>query len=302
MCFDFAIVGAQKASSSDLHYHICEHSEIGCEFDEKVFFEAPFYSIKRVDDEIDRLRSLCGIRKFYGFKRPNLLTDSEAPSRLAQHNPHAKIIVVLREPGDRALSAYAHFLRTGMVPWPSDIEARLRQIFSGDCSDLTWLELQIAKKGLYARGLRGWSKFYPEEQIWVGTRQDFIGEDGAPYGSIEHFLNVKTMDGAPANWQQAKHGCYNSMRIRFYRLFRKFCVRRIEDSEFYNFRRPQLLTCSAMRAVALVDRYLLRRLFKKNDFILSESTKSLIAEYYADDLKELQKSYGVELKAWKYGS
>ena len=46
-----------------------------------------------------------------GEKSPNYFVESRVPKRIKKYNPHAKIILLLCEPSERALSDFAHFQR-----------------------------------------------------------------------------------------------------------------------------------------------------------------------------------------------
>jgi len=294
---DFGIIGAQKASSSSLHLYLSEHPEVGCEFDEKVFFEDPYYSVERVAREVRLLKEKMPDKSIYGFKRPDLFTDPKAPERLIRQNPNMKIVVVLREPGDRAVSAYAHFLRSCHLPWPESFDSGLKSVFSNPNSTLSFTEKEIRVKGLYGQAYERWLGLFGAQKIWIGTRRMMTDSNGE-YGAIEEFLGISNKN-IDVNWKKSKAGCYNLIRLRFLRLASTLALSLRKESEFYNFRRPRAISRLAMRIFTEVDNTILRKIFKKRDLTISSSTKVVIQDFYKDDLKKLKELTGIDIKTWK---
>lgn len=104
--FDFVIAGAARSGTTSLHRYLALHPKIFLPTaKELAFFAAPagdsqqrdlirsFYSSSRADQCI-------------GLSDANLLLVPEAGSRLRDHNREMKVVVSLRDPTDRAYSAY----------------------------------------------------------------------------------------------------------------------------------------------------------------------------------------------------
>lgn len=66
-------------------------------------------------EEVDRAKSLSIFKdttatQLCGIKRPDYLSLPERPQRINEHSPEAKLIVVLKNPIQRAVSAYYHYI------------------------------------------------------------------------------------------------------------------------------------------------------------------------------------------------
>lgn len=103
----FLICGAQKAGTSALHAYLHEHPDICMSrrkelhyFDQDCFFEQPkqdySYYHKQFAPEPQH--------KIIGEATPSYMYWRDAPRRISEYNPTIKLIVILRNPIDRAYS------------------------------------------------------------------------------------------------------------------------------------------------------------------------------------------------------
>lgn len=111
----FAIIGAQKSASTFLQKQLQAHPDIFLPDGELATFEDPQY--EDYDPQIFASHfSPDWDAKALGLKRPSYLHEPEVPRRLARHLPGIKLIVSLRDPVDRAVSAYFHQVRHNFAP------------------------------------------------------------------------------------------------------------------------------------------------------------------------------------------
>lgn len=111
---DFAIIGAQKAGSTFLQDGLAEHPGIFLPHDEVPYFDDPSQAPE--DEAFWPYFRPAQPGQILGFKRPNLLASSTAPARLDERFPGLKVIAILRDPLERLVSAYYHYMRSGFVP------------------------------------------------------------------------------------------------------------------------------------------------------------------------------------------
>jgi hypothetical protein len=147
--FDIMIVGAQKSATSTLLSHLlCAPGVAPIHQDEIAYFVH--------DDEYEQGGS-SAVRKYFGSKAPSdalrigkaagMLTSPLAMSRLLVDSPRVRLTAVLRNPVDRAYSAYWYAKRRGFEPARSFSEAIDREL-SGQ-------SLQIPRQDLREYILRG---------------------------------------------------------------------------------------------------------------------------------------------------
>ena len=112
---NFFLVGAARAATTSLWEWLGGHPEIYMSpLKEPHFFasEKPRV-VPVITSERDYLRLFKGVRdeKVIGEASPSYLRDPEAPARIKEVSPHARILIVLRDPVARAYSNYWHGLR-----------------------------------------------------------------------------------------------------------------------------------------------------------------------------------------------
>lgn len=123
---NFIIIGAQKSASTFLQACLNDHPDIYMPYGETPFFESPDYERNNIRD----LEKIFVDRdeKCIGIKRPTYIGKPEVPERILAHLPNAKLIAVLRNPIDRAISAYFHNINYGFIP-AIDVETGSKSLF-----------------------------------------------------------------------------------------------------------------------------------------------------------------------------
>lgn len=103
------------------------------------------------------------------------------PELVHRDLPEARIIVVLRDPVRRAISAYQHWMRRGDV-WPL---AGLRR------TALRFPKLRILEYGDYGRHLAAWRAVWPQEQMLVLVfEEDVVADPAAGLRRVYEFLGL----------------------------------------------------------------------------------------------------------------
>ena len=180
---NFVVIGASKSGTTSLYYYLGEHPDI---------FMCPrqsprFFSYEGIDceklDEINRRRCLAAVRhledyralfddvraeKAIGEVTPNYFHNPQAHNRIKHHVPGAKLIAILRNPTDRAYSAYWMDVRAGREkrPFAEVIEPLARNALAVD--DVK----HYISEGLYCRHLQVYYDLFPSTQIRVYLTSD----------------------------------------------------------------------------------------------------------------------------------
>ncbi|MEL6663724.1 MAG: sulfotransferase [Pseudomonadota bacterium] len=86
----------------------------------------------------------------------------EVPGLVADTNPDVRIIYVVRDPLERALSHYRHtWLSSGDVPEPGKLDG-------------TWAEKHILATSRYAWQMEAWLEHFRQDQILIIDFEDFV--------------------------------------------------------------------------------------------------------------------------------
>ena len=125
---NFLIIGSAKAGTTSLHYYLNQHPEIYMTaVKEPRFFalEGKNLNFSGPDKDIINSTSVTTYEEYIalfeevssekaiGETSPLYLYSEKAIQRIHHYLPDVKLIVILRNPIDRAFSCYTHLLREG---------------------------------------------------------------------------------------------------------------------------------------------------------------------------------------------
>lgn len=205
---NFMVIGTQRGGSSSLYKYLGAHPRVSPSLRKEVEFFNRWYHLGvdwyRAHFPLS-LRSSLGQAAFRGplqsFEAtPQYLFDERAPARAARVVPDAKLIVMLRDPVERAFSHYKHSLRLGLedrsfsraiAEEPEEMNAeRQRQE-----ADPAYFSVRMARhsyvlRGRYAEQLERWFRFFPRDQFLVVSSEDFYGDTSAVFSQIVGFLDL----------------------------------------------------------------------------------------------------------------
>ena len=226
----FMIIGAQKAGTTSLYNYLIEHPRIVPALKKELFFFD-----KKFDKGMNWYRSRFPFRNealITGEATPTYIFHPHAPQRIKDSIPSIKLIVLLRNPVDRAISHYYHNLRYDIqnrrlkkligierretLSFEEAIE-KAKRILSAQfervhnnalyysreymhCSYLYW--------GMYAIQLERWMTIFPREQILILKSEDLFSKPQKIYKEALDFLELPTI-------KLKNHKIYNqSMRFK----------------------------------------------------------------------------------------
>jgi hypothetical protein len=201
---NFIILGAAKAGTTALYHYLQQHPEIYMSpmketnffalKDEPLDFQGPgdgdyinrfsITSLEEYEDQFDGRTD----EKAIGEASPLYLYSRKAPLCIHEYVPHAKLIVILRNPIDRAYSAFLHLVRDGRET-TTDFHEALRQeearIHAG------WEHIWHYKHmGLYYEQLRRYYDLFDHSQIKVYLYRDFRTQAVGVLQELFGFLGV----------------------------------------------------------------------------------------------------------------
>lgn len=126
---------------------------------------------------------------------PDYLQDPHAPARAAALMPHARLIVLLREPLRRALSWFQH--RQRQLGTSEQAEAviaeelaQLLDLSVDQRADLGWREPNCLAGSLYLDQLIRWHRCYDRHQILVLRFEDLVLDPQAACQRVARFLGL----------------------------------------------------------------------------------------------------------------
>jgi hypothetical protein len=206
---DFIIIGVQKGGTTSLYRYLIEHPSIAPIYvKEPHFFDIYFH--KRLGWYRAHFPTLAekyaaqlvrGQKFLTGEASPYYLLHPLAAKRVAETLPHVKLIVLLRNPVDRAYSQYQHQRRQPGVEPLSFEEAIEREAerLAGEEEKMLQDERYASfnhrhysylARGTYIEQLPRWMKMFPREQFLILKSEDLFSNPAAIVAQTLEFLNI----------------------------------------------------------------------------------------------------------------
>jgi len=172
---DFIIVGAQKCGTSALRGMLNQHPDIHMGQGIKIKSEVHFFD-KEHKRGLKWYKSLFKKGKVNGEKTPGYIANPGALIRMQRAVPHAKIIMLVRDPVKRFLSAHQHNNRV------RGQRKGLRGAWRTDY-DALW-------RGCYAVQLDFLRSLYPSDQVRVIISEDMRTNPAKVVWEIQKWLGL----------------------------------------------------------------------------------------------------------------
>lgn len=297
---DFLIIGAQKSASTFVHECLREHPAIFIPKDEVPFFEDPYYNLDSVAEQIGRELRGRGTVSRVGIKRPNYLCETPCAGRIRRHVRDPQFIVVLREPVERAISAYFWYMRMGYLP-VKPLDEGMAALLSGAHATQYPASQQILAYGFYARHLTRYFQVFPREKFLILFQEDFNLRSLEMVQSAYRFLEVADDYVPQSLTRRPKPSLYALPRITWSRwrnpwIHKYTCI----DGRPVNFlarRHPGVLLLKGF--FYAVDRLLLARLYPNKRPTLRADLRAGLAKVYRTDVEDLELLLRRDLTRWK---
>ena len=204
---DFLVIGAQKAGTTALYAYLLKHPAIvGPSWKEVSFFDRHYArgeawyrgnfptTLRRAE-----ARRRAGVEPIAGEASPSYLFHPSAPERVAKLVPKARLIALVRNPVDRALSHYHHEVALGRESLPfEDALAQEEERMRGELERMrdpryfshAWWNYTYASRGLYADQLERWLAVFPREQLLVVPSEDLLDRPAETYARVLEFVGA----------------------------------------------------------------------------------------------------------------
>jgi len=172
---DFLIIGAQKCGTTSLYAQLCEHPKIGSAFEKEVRYFNNHYekglNWYKAHFPLRVTKRLVGWKDGIGLKsgegEPSYLPNPVVPQRVFDLIPNVRLIVMLRNPVDRAYS----------LP-------------TADNKRLGNLHYSYLPRGIYVDQIRSWMSIFPREQFLIIRAEDFFSDAQTIYDDVLDFLRL----------------------------------------------------------------------------------------------------------------
>lgn len=199
---DFIIIGAQRSGTTSLYATLGQHPDIGLsnggELDEIHFFA----NIKRYKRSFHWYKAQFeSNKKLVGEKSPMYLQHSLAPRRMKRVIKAPRLIVMLRNPIDRAYSNYRKAIAKGFVDGTFEealeIEDKLSHPEYADWVKFWGSDYHLfgfKSRGYYAEQLKRWFEMFKRERFHIIRSEDFYKEPAEVVKACFEFLEAEPVE------------------------------------------------------------------------------------------------------------
>lgn len=201
---NFLVIGAGKAGTTALYEYLDQHPQIYMSpVKETNFFalegeQANFrgpgvrerinsWSVTDIED-YQALFGRASGETALGEACPLYLYSPKAPGRIQHHVPNAKLIAILRNPVERAYSAFTHLIRDGREPFNNFARA-LEEEETRIADNWPWI-WHYRQVGFYHEQLSRYFDIFDREQIKIYLYEDLKAEPMNVLPDMFRFLGV----------------------------------------------------------------------------------------------------------------
>jgi hypothetical protein len=218
---NFLVIGAPRCGTTMLHYALGEHPEVFVSpnketnfflFDgrrprgisERDLAAVAHRSAKTPDDYAAAFAGAKDSHKAIGESSPVYLMCPEVAPRIKARIPHARLVAILRQPVEQALSLYKVRL-DGNLPGADLTEGFVDALSANQAGPKDRRDgLAISEYGLYHRHLAAFFEHFERGQIKVLLLEDLARDSAASFADLFSFLKVD------ATFQPALSHRYNA--------------------------------------------------------------------------------------------
>ena len=205
MRINFLIVGAQKAGTTALSSFLAQHPELCVAhtkeahlFDAADYQAAPGVWDQRHAQIFPDYRG----QRWVGEATPIYMYLPFVAERICLYNPGMRLIALLRNPAERAISHYKMELARGVEPLPLGMAlASERFRLWRDRNNLAQTSSvrvhSYVARGFYSRQLQGLLRYFPREQLLVLKMDDLLHRHADTLNKVYRFLDVETPEELP---------------------------------------------------------------------------------------------------------
>jgi hypothetical protein len=203
---NFFIVGAPKSGTTALYTYLRQHPDVFLPSRKEPHFFCPDIEIRdAVRDDQAYLSLFSGASSYHRIGEASVwyLYSSHAAKAIKSFNPHARIIIMLRDPIEMIHALYHQRLKNGDID-----DIGLEAALSNDTPpELTWKKLLVVNRrasgpfgievGRYAMQVQRYLETFGLDKVLILLYDDFAKEPRASYRSALHFLGLKAVPDPP---------------------------------------------------------------------------------------------------------
>lgn len=204
----FIIIGSQRCGTTSLYTYLAQHPQILTPIKKEMDFFSWHFD-RGIDWYLAHFPAMPPGEYFVtGEASPSYFDCREASERLYSACPEAKLIVLLRNPVDRAIS---HFYRLKGLNWEGRsldraINDEIERLAQNPEYIIGEEPGNYLARGRYVEFIQNWLAFFPKEQLLILKSEDFYADVAATVQQVLAFLDLPEYQ--LSEYQNANPGAY----------------------------------------------------------------------------------------------
>lgn len=284
---NFFIIGAPKAGTTSLYYYLSRHPEVlMSRIKEPNFFSYRELSNQQLyyrDDSVQDQQTYLSLFntttpdqvKAVGEASVSYLFYPDTANQIKQFNPDARIIIMLRNPFDRAWSHYLMDYKLNYVRDSFD-DITLKRV-NGHRNNQHFQ--QYIQLSLYHRQLQNYLNVFDRKQIFIGLYDDLKQSPQQLFNALCTFLEIEPV-------ALPESSAYNSAEVP-----RNAFIKSVYASDSIRRGLKKLFGHQQSKKIKSL-------LFKKPELLPLPDTRQHLTQLFNDDIRKTESLTGLNLSAW----
>ncbi len=197
---DFIIIGVQKGGTTSLYNYLIQHPQIAPAAQKEIhYFDLNFD--KSPDWYYSQFpQAQSGEQLLTGEASPYYIFHPRVAQRIHDLCPKVKIIALLRNPVERAISHYHYYIKIGceslslesaIASEPERLKGEIEKILASPTYEsYNHRHYTYLSRGIYADQLPAWMQLFPKSQLLILKSEDLYVNPCGTYNSVLKFLGL----------------------------------------------------------------------------------------------------------------
>lgn len=292
---NFIIAGATRSGTTSLYYYLKQHPQIGFpSLKEPRYFSSVDLKLPQKgpgDNTVDHklildfesykelFASLQGFKIIGEASSEYLSHPEKTPDRIKAELGDIPLLFILRNPVERAYSAYNNLKRDGRETESFEKALELEEQRIADHWDIMWAYKYV---GLYYKQIKTYVETFSKVKILIF--EEFIQNPKAELEGIFKFLGVSSDVKIDVKTIYSKSGAPKN------KIIGKLADRKNPVMYFIRTLAFQLIPRKYFEKISA-------KLFSKGE--MSPATRTYLQQYYSEDIAKLEKLINKDLSLWR---
>ena len=199
---DFLIIGTQRGGTTSLYEYLCRHPQVSPATEKEIHY-FDFQAQRGAAWYRAHFPWRFPAGRLTGEASPFYLFHPRVPRLVRARLPAVRLIVLLRDPVERAHSHYRLQKRAGierLATFEEAIEAepsrlegeREKTANQPDYYSYNFQHYSYLARGVYQPQLAAWMEYFPREQFLILPSETFYAQPEATFGRVCNFLDLSS--------------------------------------------------------------------------------------------------------------